>query len=119
MTDITKQLADMQNEIKHISHELVRLSATTEQQLADRRYNFAKLEKLHTEFSHLKGGLSFIKTVVGILSASIIAFCTWIVTSGSEQDQQIIKLYSQVALLDSRVTNLESEIAEGKYDKIK
>ena len=119
MTDITKQLADMQNEIKHISHELVRLSATTEQQLADRRYNFAKLENLHTEFSHLKGGLSFIKTVVGILSASIIAFCTWIVTSGSEQDQQIIKLYSQVALLDSRVTNLESEIAEGKYDKIK
>ena len=119
MADITKQLADMQNEIKHISHELVRLSATTEQQLADRRYSFNKLEKLHTEFSHLKGGLSFIKTVVGILSASIIAFCTWIVTSGSEQDQQIIKLYSQVALLDSRVTNLESEIAEGKYDKIK
>lgn len=119
MTDISKQLADMRDEIKHISHELVRLSATTEQQLADRRDNYTKLEKLHTEFSHLKGGLSFIKAVVGILGASIIAFCTWIVTSGSEQNQQIIKLYSQVALLDSRVTNLESEIANGKYDKLK
>lgn len=119
MTDIAKQLADMRDEIKHISHELVRLSAISEQQLADRRDNSIKLEKLHTEFSHLKGGLSFIKAVVGILSASVIAFCTWIVTSGNEQDQQIIKLYSQVALLDSRVTNLESEIAKGKYDKFK
>lgn len=119
MTDISKQLADMRDEIKHISHELVRLSATTEQQLADRRDNYTKLEKLHTEFSHLKGGLSFIKAVVGILGASIIAFCTWIVTSGSEQNQQIIKLYSQVALLDSKVTNLESEIANGKYDTLK
>ena len=118
MTDIAKQLADMQDEIKHISHELVRLSATTELQLADRRDNSTKLEKLHTEFSHLKGGLSFIKAVVGILGASIIAFCTWIVTSSSEQNQQIIKLYSNVALLDSRVTNLESEIAKGKYDKL-
>ena len=118
MTDIAKQLADMQDEIKHISHELVRLSATTELQLADRRDNSTKIEKLHTEFSHLKGGLSFIKAVVGILGASIIAFCTWIVTSGSEQNQQIIELYSQVALLDSRVTNLESEIAKGKYDKL-
>ena len=118
MTDIAKQLADMQDEIKHISHELVRLSATTELQLADRRDNSTKLEKLHTEFSHLKGGLSFIKAVVGILGASIIAFCTWIVTSGSEQNQQIIELYSHVALLDSRVTDLESEIAKGKYDKL-
>lgn len=119
MTDIAKQLADMRDEIKHISHELVRLTATTEQQLADRKDNSTKLEKLHTEFSHLKGGLSFIKAVVGILGASIIAFCTWIVTSGSEQNQQIIKLYSHVALLDSRVTNLENEIAKGKYDKFK
>ena len=119
MTDIAKQLADMRDEIKHISHELVRLSATTEQQLADRRDNSAKLEKLHTEFSHLQGGLSFIKAVVGILSASIIAFCTWIVTSSIEQNQQIIKLYSDIALLDSKVTDLESEIAEGKYDKFK
>ena len=118
MTDIAKQLADMQDEIKHISHELVRLSATTELQLADRRDNSTKLEKLHTEFSHLKGGLSFIKAVVGILGASIIAFCTWIVTSGSEQNQQIINLHSHVALLDSRVTDLESEIAKGKYDKL-
>lgn len=119
MTDIAKQLADMRDEIKHISHELVRLSAISEQQLADRRDNSTKLEKLHTEFSHLKGGLSFIKAVVGILSASVIAFCTWIVTSGSEQDQQIMNLNSDVALLDSRVTNLESEIAKGKYDKFK
>ena len=119
MTDIAKQLSDMRDEIKHISHELVRLSATTEQQLADRRDNSAKLEKLHTEFSHLQGGLSFIKAVVGILSASIIAFCTWIVTSSIEQNQQIIKLYSDIALLDSKVTDLESEIAEGKYDKFK
>lgn len=119
MTDISKQLADMRDEIKHISHELVRLSATTEQQLADRRYNSTKLEKLHTEFSHLKGGLSFIKAVVGILGASIITFCTWIVTSGNEQNQQIIELYSHIALLDSKVTNLESEIANGKYDKLK
>lgn len=119
MTDIAKQLADMQDEIKHISHELVRLSATAELQLADRRDNSTKLEKLHTEFSHLKGGLSFIKAVVGILGASIIAFCTWIVTSGSEQDQQIIKLYNHVVLLDSKVANLESEIAKGKYDKFK
>ena len=42
MTDIAKQLADMRDEIKHISHELVRLSATTEQQLADRRDNSTK-----------------------------------------------------------------------------
>lgn len=119
MTDIAKQLADMRDEIKHISHELVRLSAITEQQLADRRDNSIKLEKLHTEFTHLQGGLSFIKAVVGILSASIIAFCTWIVTSASEQNQQIIKLHSHVTLLDSKVTNLESEIAEGKYDKFK
>ena len=119
MTDISKQLEDMRDEIKHISHELVRLSAITEQQLADRRDNSIKLEKLTTEFSHLKGGLSFIKAVVGILSASIIAFCTWIVTSGSEQDQQIIKLHSHVALLDSKVTDLESEIDKGKYDKFK
>lgn len=119
MTDIAKQLADMRDEIKHISHELVRLSAISEQQLADRRDNSTKLEKLHTEFSHLQGGLSFIKAVVGILSASIIAFCTWIVTSGNEQDQQIMNLNSDVALLDSRVTNLESEIAKGKYDKFK
>lgn len=119
MTDIAKQLADMRDEIKHISHELVRLSAISEQQLADRRDNSTKLEKLHTEFSHLQGGLSFIKAVVGILSASVIAFCTWIVTSGNEQDQQIMNLYNHVALLDSRVTNLESEIAEGKYDKFK
>lgn len=119
MTDIAKQLADMRDEIKHISHELVRLSAISEQQLADRRDNSTKLEKLHTEFSHLKGGLSFIKAVVGILSASVIAFCTWIVTNGNEQDQQIMNLYNHVALLDSRVTNLESEIAEGKYDKFK
>lgn len=117
MTDIAKQLADMRDEIKHISHELVRLSAISEQQLADRRDNSTKLEKLHTEFSHLQGGLSFIKAVVGILSASIIAFCTWIVTSGNEQDQQIMSLNSDVALLESRVTNLENEIAKGKYDK--
>ena len=55
--------------------------------------------------------------VVGILSASIIAFCTWIVTSGSEQNQQIIELHSHVALLASKVTDLESEIDKGKYDK--
>ena len=111
MTDISKQLADMQEEIKHISHELVRLTATTEQQLLDRRDNSTKLENLHTEFSHLKGGLAFLKAVVGILSASVIAFCTWIVTSNIDHNQQIIRLHGQVVLLEDKVQDLENELS--------
>lgn len=111
MTDISKQLADMQEEIKHISHELVRLTATTEQQLLDRRDNSTKLENLHTEFSHLKGGLAFLKAVVGILSASVIAFCTWIVTSNIDNNQQIIRLHGQVVLLEDKVQGLENELS--------
>ena len=111
MTDISKQLADMQKEIKHISHELVRLTAITEQQLLDRRDNSTKLENLHTEFSHLKGGLAFLKAIVGILSASVIAFCTWIVTSNIDNNQQIIRLHGQVVLLEDKVQNLENELS--------
>lgn len=116
MTDISKQLADMQEEIKHISHELVRLTATTEQQLLDRRDNAIKLENLHTEFSHLKGGLSFLKAVVGILSASVIAFCTWIVTSNIDNNQQIIRLHGQVVLLEDKVQDLENELSRSKLN---
>lgn len=116
MTDISKQLADMQEEIKHISHELVRLTATTEQQLLDRRDNSTKLENLHTEFSHLKGGLAFLKAVVGILSASVIAFCTWIVTSNIDNNQQIIRLHGQVVLLEDKVQGLENELSGGKLN---
>lgn len=120
MTDITKQLEDMRNDIKHISHEIVRLTATTEQQLMDRRDNSTKLDNLHTEFSHLKGGLSFLKAVVGILSASVIAFCTWIVTNSNDQDQQIIKLHGQVVLLENKVNDLQTQkVKEDTHAKTK
>lgn len=108
MTDITKQLEDMRSEIKHISHELVRLTATTEQQLADRRDNSTKLDNLYTEFTHLQGGISFLKAVIGILSASAIAFCTWIVTSNNEQQKEIYSLTQRVIVLEKEVNDLES-----------
>lgn len=112
MTDISQQLADMQEEIKHISHELVRLTAITEQQLLDRKDTSIKVENLHTAFSHLKGGLAFLKAAVGILGASVIAFCTWIVTSNIDNNQQIIRLHGQVVLLEDKVQDLENELSE-------
>lgn len=99
---IREQLSDVQQEVKLISRQLIELTAVHNMVLDERKSNLIKIERLETDFLSAKGAIALLKMVIGLFGASIIAFCTWIVTSNNEQQKEIYMLNQRVAVLQEK-----------------
>lgn len=107
---IHKQLEEMQQELSKVSKELTKLTVVNEM-LHQERYNSStKLNKLESEFTELKGGLTLLKATTGVFGASAVAFCTWIVSSNYENATAIQTVNERHAVLSEKVDNSRADI---------
>ena len=107
---ICKQLEEMQQELSKVSKELTKLTVVNEMLHQERYHNSAKLDKLESEFTQLKGGLTLLKTTAGVFGASAVAFCTWIVSSNYESTKAIQAVNERYAVLAEKVGQVRIEI---------
>ena len=107
---IRKQLEEMQQELSKVSKELTKLTVVNEM-LHQERYNSSiKLDKLESEFTQLKGGLTILKATAGVFGASAVAFCTWIVSSNYGSTEAIQAVNERYAVLTEKVEQSRIDI---------
>lgn len=107
---IRKQLEEMQQELSKVSKELTKLTVVNEM-LHQERYNSStKLDKLESEFTELKGGLTLLKATAGVFGASAVAFCTWIVSNNYGNTTAIQAVNERYAVLSEKVDNSRTDI---------
>lgn len=107
---IRKQLEEMQQELSKVSKELNKLTVVNEMLHQDRCNSSTKLDKLESEFTQLKGGLTLLKAVAGVFGASAVSFCTWIVSSNYENTTAIQAVNERYAVLSEKVDNSRTDI---------
>lgn len=118
---IKEQLDDVQQEVKHISKQLIELMTIQNIYLDERKTSIIKIEKLENEFLTMQGGLNFLKGLLAISSSALIAFCTWIVSTNFQSNRDIAvykdkqeRLTQDVSRLNDKVEYLENEVTKHK-----
>lgn len=104
MTDMpNKQLETMQSKIEQLHIDVVRLTVTVEKLHEERKLSNIKLDKIDNEFSNIKGAVGLLKAIATVFSASVIAFCTWVVTSHNEQQKQLFNNTQRLTFLENKI----------------
>lgn len=109
---IRKQLEEMQQDILKMSQELTKLTVMNDMMHHERSSNSAKLDKLMNEFTQYKGGLTLLKSVVGLFGVSAVGFCTWIVSSNYEDAKALQEVNQRHAVLSEKVERMHHDIRE-------
>lgn len=103
--ELKTQLNELQVKIEQISKDVVKLTVINEHQYTERQSYMVKTEKLETEFTSIKGAMSLLKWLISIFGATavafIIAFCTWVITTNTEQQEAILRLTHRVSILEN------------------
>lgn len=114
---IKEQLNDVQQEVKHISKQLIELTMIQNMYLDERKSSSIKIEKLENDFLTIRGGVNLLKGLITIFGSGLIAFCTWIVSSNFNTNQNLAvykdkqeRLTQDVSKLNDKVEYLENEI---------
>lgn len=108
-TDLKKQLDEFSQKLEQVSKDVIKLTVINEHLYEERQNNNLKIETIKAEFSSAKGAISTLKWLIGMLSASAIGFCTWIVTSNLEQSKEITQLNQKVAMIEKELHDLEND----------
>lgn len=118
---LREQLTDMQIKIERISEKLIELSVINSQTLDERKSSSIKIEKLENDFLTIRGGVNLLKGLITIFGSGLIAFCTWIVSSNFNTNQNLAvykdkqeRLTQDVSKLNDKVEYLENEITKHK-----
>lgn len=109
---IREQLKEMQQDILKMSQELNKLTVINDMMHHERSSNSTKLDKLEHEFTQYKGGLMLLKGITGLLGASAVAFCTWIVSSYYEDVKALQEVNQRHAVLSEKVERLRNDVHE-------
>lgn len=123
MSEITikEQLNEVQQEVKHISRQLIELTTIHNISLDERKSNVIKIEKLENDFLSVRGGVNLLKGLISVFGSALIAFCTWIVSSNFQVNQELAvvkdkseRLIQDVHKLQDKVEKLENEVTKYK-----
>lgn len=106
--ELKKQLAEVHLKLEQMSKDIVRLTVINEHQYEERQTNSIKIEKMENDFTSAKGAILTLKWLISMIGASVIAFCTWIVTSSNEHQKEIATINQRIAILEKEVNDLEN-----------
>lgn len=118
---LKEQLSDVQQEVKHISRQLIELTTIHNMSLDERKNNNNKIEKLENDFLTVRGGVNLLKGLMTIIGSALIAFCTWIVSTNFQTNQDMAvhkdkqeRIIQDVNRLHDKVEYLENEVTKYK-----
>ncbi|QUV68678.1 hypothetical protein KPZ59_00917 [Acinetobacter baumannii] len=102
-TRIERKLDSVQQEVKTLSETVLRLTVINEQHKSLSDENAKKIERLEGDIQQAKGAINLLKIVSGVAVASLITFCTWIVSSNQVTQQRISDINQKVAVIESKI----------------
>lgn len=108
---LEKKIDHMQQQMSDMNNALVRLTERNEAYQSQASTNRRDIDSLQTEVNLAKGGLNFAKLISGIALASIIGFGTWTVQSLSNLQQRISDANQRIAIVESKLIRLDTDIA--------
>lgn len=107
---IREQLEEMRQELKKVSADILELTIINKHTYEERQANGIKIERIENDFASAKGAITLLKGLVTVIAGSVIAFCTWIVTSNQSIQNQIHNSTERITLVEERINNLKIEI---------
>lgn len=102
-TRIERKLDSVQQEVKLLSETVLRLTVINEQHKSLSDENAKKIERMEGEIQQAKGAINLLKIVSGVAVASLITFCTWIVSANQVTQQRISDINQKVAVIESKL----------------
>lgn len=102
-TRIERKLDSVQQEVKLLSETVLRLTVINEQHKSLSDENAKKIERMEGEIQQAKGAINLLKVVSGVAVASLITFCTWIVSTNQVTQQRISDINQKVAVIESKL----------------
>ncbi len=82
---------------------MLRLTVINEQHKSLSDENAKKIERLEGDMQQAKGAINLLKAVSGVAVASMITFCTWIVSTNQGTQQRISDTNQKVAVIESKM----------------
>lgn len=114
---LKKQLNEMQQDIKTLSKDVLELTLINKHQSSLGEENAKEIDLLKADSQTAKGAISLFKIIGAITGGSIIAFFTWIVSSGTDTQQRISDTNQKVAILESKLVRLDTDISVLRGEK--
>lgn len=102
-TRIERKLDSVQQEVKLLSETVLRLTVINEQHKSLSDENAKKIERMEGDMQQAKGAINLLKVVSGVAVASMITFCTWIVSNNQAMHQRISDTNQKVAVIESKI----------------
>lgn len=102
-TRIERKLDSVQQEVKLLSETVLRLTVINEQHKSLSDENAKKIERMESDMQQAKGAINLLKVVSGVAVASMITFCTWLVSTNQVTQQRISDTNQKVAVIESKI----------------
>lgn len=102
-TRIERKLDSVQQEVKLLSETVLRLTVINEQHKSLSDENAKKIERMEADMQQAKGAINLLKVVSGVAVASMITFCTWLVSTNQVTQQRISDTNQKVAVIESKI----------------
>jgi len=110
-TRIERKLDSVQQEVKALSETVLRSTLMYEQHKSLSEDNAKKIERLDAASQKSEGAITFLKFFGGFAITGILTFCTWIVSSHSTTQQRLAESNQKIAILESKLIRLDTDIA--------
>lgn len=117
--NLRKKIEVIELELKKISSEILELTLLNKLLHEDRKHNATKIDVLKSDMQTAKGAISLLKGGVMLLGGFIIAFCTWLVSSNfnANQERAVISNKLERTINDQSKLENKVEILENNHAK--
>lgn len=117
--NLRKKIEVIELELKKISSEILELTLLNKLLHEDRKHNATEIDVLKSDMQTAKGAISLLKGGVMLLGGSIIAFCTWLVSSNfnANQERAVISNKLERTINDQSKLENKVEILENNHAK--
>lgn len=108
--NLKKKMESIELELKKISSEIIELTVLNRHLHEDRKHNAVKIDSLESDMHTAKGAISLLKGTVVVISGSVIAFCTWLVSSNFNANQERAVIVNKLERVITDQTKIENKV---------
>ena len=108
---LEKKIDSLSENVKNLSEQVVRLTETNNHQKSLGEENSRKIDALEQDVRKASGAVSLLNKISMICGGSVIAFCTWLVSSHTSTQQRLADTNQKVAILEAKSIRLDTDVA--------
>ena len=108
---LEKKIDSLSENVKNLSEQAVRLTETNNHQKSLGEENSRKIDALEQDVRKASGAVSLLNKISMICGGSVIAFCTWLVSSHTSIQQRLADTNQKVAILEAKSIRLDTDVA--------